>query len=68
MTGVVGAGVPLLMIVTVGVATGCVGTMIVVTGGVVVVVDVATGAGSVVKKLVVQSLLEVPVTVLTLHQ
>jgi hypothetical protein len=68
MTGVVGADVPLLMIVTVGVATGCVGRMIVVTGGLVVVVDVATGAGSVVKNAVVQSLWVVAVTALTLHQ
>jgi len=66
MTGV---GDPVvLIIVTVGVTTGWVGTMMVVTGGVVVVEVVTTGADSVVKKLVVQSLFEVAVTVLTLHQ
>ena len=68
MTGVLVPVVPLLIIVTVGVATGWVGTMMVVTGGAVVTGVVTTGSGSVVKKLVVQALFEVPVTVLTLHQ
>jgi hypothetical protein len=53
------------MIVTVGVATGCVGTIIVVTGGTVVVDEGTTGAATVVNSLTVQALFDDPVTVLT---
>ena len=42
--------------------------VVIVTGGIGVVEEVTTGAAAVVKKLTVQALFEVPVTVLTLHQ